>query len=111
MDEFEGRVAVVTGAASGIGLATATRFAQEGMRVVLADIERDSLEAAVSLVCLQARAGRALSGERCRTSCPRGSSPGVLDPHPRGLDRRTAKARRGNGGLAQARHGLRRLIQ
>ena len=48
MDEFEGRVAVVTGAASGIGLATATRFAQEGMRVVLADIERDSLEAAVS---------------------------------------------------------------
>jgi len=48
MDEFEGRVAVVTGAASGIGLATASRFAQEGMRVVLADIERDPLEAAVS---------------------------------------------------------------
>ena len=48
MDAFEGRVAVVTGAASGIGLATATRFAQEGMRVVLADIEGDALEAAVS---------------------------------------------------------------
>ncbi len=48
MEEFEGRVAVVTGAASGIGLATATRFAQEGMRVVLADIERAALAAAVS---------------------------------------------------------------
>ena len=47
MEGFEGRVAVVTGAASGIGLATAARFAQEGMRVVLADIEREPLEAAV----------------------------------------------------------------
>jgi NAD(P)-dependent dehydrogenase (short-subunit alcohol dehydrogenase family) len=48
MDVFEGRVAVVTGAASGIGLATATRFAQLGMRVVLADVERDALVEAVS---------------------------------------------------------------
>jgi NAD(P)-dependent dehydrogenase (short-subunit alcohol dehydrogenase family) len=47
MDQFEGRVAVVTGAASGIGLATATRFAQLGMRVVLADIERKPLETAI----------------------------------------------------------------
>lgn len=48
MQVFEGRVAVVTGAASGIGLATATRFAEEGMRVVLADIERAPLAAAVA---------------------------------------------------------------
>lgn len=48
MDHFEGRVAVVTGAASGIGLATATRFAQLGMKVVLADIEKDPLDAAVA---------------------------------------------------------------
>ena len=40
MKEFRGRVAVVTGAASGIGRAMAERFAAEGMRVVLADIEQ-----------------------------------------------------------------------
>ncbi|MYA19538.1 MAG: SDR family NAD(P)-dependent oxidoreductase [Chloroflexi bacterium] len=45
MQQFEGRVAVVTGGASGIGRALATRFAAEGMRVVLADVERDALEA------------------------------------------------------------------
>ncbi len=40
MKEFRGKVAVVTGAASGIGRAMADRFAAEGMRVVLADIEK-----------------------------------------------------------------------
>ena len=47
MKEFSNKVAVVTGAASGIGLATATRFAEEGMKVVLADIEEPALESAV----------------------------------------------------------------
>lgn len=43
MREFNERVAVVTGAASGIGRGLADRFASEGMRLVMADIERESL--------------------------------------------------------------------
>ncbi len=46
MKEFKGKVAVVTGAASGIGLGLAERFAAEGMKVVLADIEQEALERA-----------------------------------------------------------------
>jgi NAD(P)-dependent dehydrogenase (short-subunit alcohol dehydrogenase family) len=46
MEDLEGKVAVVTGGASGIGLALAARAASEGMRVVLADIEADALEQA-----------------------------------------------------------------
>jgi len=43
-----GRVAVVTGAASGIGLALAERFAAEGMRVVMADVEEPALSKAAA---------------------------------------------------------------
>ena len=43
MKEFKGKVAVVTGAASGIGLALSERFAAEGMKVVMADIEERAL--------------------------------------------------------------------
>jgi len=46
MELTSGKVAVVTGAASGIGLALAERFARAGLDVVLADIERPALEAA-----------------------------------------------------------------
>ena len=44
MRALSGRIAVVTGAASGIGLATVERFLAEGMKVVLADIEQPRLE-------------------------------------------------------------------
>ena len=50
MREFAGKTAVVTGAASGMGLAFARRFAAEGMNVVLADIEQDALDAQVQLL-------------------------------------------------------------
>jgi NAD(P)-dependent dehydrogenase (short-subunit alcohol dehydrogenase family) len=48
MEELSGKVAVVTGAASGIGLAMAEAFVGEGMKVVMADIEQDALEQAAS---------------------------------------------------------------
>jgi NAD(P)-dependent dehydrogenase (short-subunit alcohol dehydrogenase family) len=43
MLDLKGKVAVVTGAASGIGNAVATRLAEEGMKVVLADVEEGPL--------------------------------------------------------------------
>jgi NAD(P)-dependent dehydrogenase (short-subunit alcohol dehydrogenase family) len=46
VQQFEGRVAVVTGAASGIGRALAGKAAAEGMRVVLTDVEEPALDAA-----------------------------------------------------------------
>jgi NAD(P)-dependent dehydrogenase (short-subunit alcohol dehydrogenase family) len=53
VEGLAGRVAVITGGASGIGLAMAQRFADEGMKLVLADIERPVLQ----------QAGEALRGE------------------------------------------------
>ena len=43
MQNFRGRVAVITGAASGIGFGLAERFASEGMKLVLADVEERAL--------------------------------------------------------------------
>ena len=46
MKVLDGKVAVVTGAASGIGFALARRLVDEGMRVALADVEPAALQRA-----------------------------------------------------------------
>jgi NAD(P)-dependent dehydrogenase (short-subunit alcohol dehydrogenase family) len=48
VENLEGKVVVITGAASGIGLAMAHRFAAEGMKLVLSDVEAKTLETAVA---------------------------------------------------------------
>ena len=53
MQELTGRVAVVTGAGSGIGRAMALRFAAEGMTVAIADIDGAAAEATASLIAEQ----------------------------------------------------------
>lgn len=46
MEILTGKAAVVTGAGSGIGFALARRLVRDGMRVLLADVDRDALDAA-----------------------------------------------------------------
>ncbi|WP_430593289.1 SDR family NAD(P)-dependent oxidoreductase [Humidisolicoccus flavus] len=48
MTRFEGKVALITGGASGIGRATATRFAAEGGFAVIADVQEEKANAVVA---------------------------------------------------------------
>jgi NAD(P)-dependent dehydrogenase (short-subunit alcohol dehydrogenase family) len=63
--DFTGKVALVTGASSGMGLATAQAFAESGAAVVLADINDESLHAATA--GLRAH-GHQVLGIRCDVS-------------------------------------------
>ncbi len=67
MKQLSERVAVVTGAASGIGLATVERFLAEGMKVVLADVEQERLAAQVERL---AGAGGDVLGVPCDVRDP-----------------------------------------
>ena len=53
-DRLAGKVAIVTGAGSGIGRASALRFAEEGARVTCVDISRDAVEATAREIGAQA---------------------------------------------------------
>jgi NAD(P)-dependent dehydrogenase (short-subunit alcohol dehydrogenase family) len=48
VDSYEGRAAVITGGANGIGFATAREFARRGARVMLGDIDQSALDDAVA---------------------------------------------------------------
>ena len=67
MKDFTDKVAVVTGAASGIGLAATERFLAEGMKVVLADIEKEALDRQVERL---ASAGGEVLGVNCDVRDP-----------------------------------------
>src|SRR5215217_7313120 len=65
MEALQGKTAVVTGGASGMGRAFCDRFARAGMAVVVADVEQGALDAAVAdLVAGGAR----VIGVRCDVS-------------------------------------------
>ena len=65
METFQDKVAVITGGGSGLGLAMARRFAREGMRLVLADVQADALAGAVAEF---EAAGTPVLGVRCDVS-------------------------------------------
>src|SRR3954465_4621432 len=63
--DFSGKVALVTGAASGMGLATARAFAEAGAAVVLADFKEDAVRAAAEKLVT---AGHKAIAVRCDVS-------------------------------------------
>jgi NAD(P)-dependent dehydrogenase (short-subunit alcohol dehydrogenase family) len=68
MKTFQNKVAVVTGAASGIGRAMAERFAAEGMKVVLADVEERALAEAERYLAARGAATLAIRTDVARAA-------------------------------------------
>jgi len=61
--KLEGRIALVTGAGSGIGRATAILFANEGAQVIVNDVNRETAEATVEAMGDARERGYAYQGD------------------------------------------------
>ena len=72
MDRFEDKVVLVTGAASGIGQASALRMAAEGARVACADIQQTAVEDTVKQI-------REKGGEAVPIACDVSDPAGLVD--------------------------------
>ena len=66
MQDFDNKVAVITGGASGIGFATANQLGARGVNLLLADIEPDALQDAAAL--LRTRHGVRVEGQVCNVA-------------------------------------------
>ena len=60
---LDGKIALVTGGASGIGRATAVAMAREGARVAVSDLSKDGIEATVGLINAGGGQGIAIAGD------------------------------------------------
>ena len=70
MGRLEGKVAVITGAASGMGRATALRFATEGAAIVVADLNSQGAESVISeIAAAGGRGATEYTWQRSVTAC------------------------------------------
>ena len=81
MEEVAGRVAVVTGAGSGIGRALALRLQADGMRVVASDVESAALEDTARMLDAAAAAGGGPRGVSRRADVARAEDVAALADH------------------------------
>lgn len=82
-DRLSGKIAVVTGAANGIGKATAERFAREGAALVLGDVESAAVEALARTLRDRGAAATAVAGDLTREPDVERLVAGALDAHGR----------------------------
>lgn len=82
-ERIQGKIAMVTGAANGIGRATAERFASEGASLVLGDVEADALQAFVATLQAKGVAATGVVGDLTQEAGAEALVAAALDRHGR----------------------------